>query len=206
MKSATFENGICTDPQKKIKNSYEPWMRHAFMLGFCTGGRLDNVTFPRWSDIVYKADGAFDYIDCENYKVNKIEGREDEDTKKRIFYSITNLLADTLELMGHEEHRGTNNYILAPTEPRSRSYMQQLISRAFSHYYSRLYPTKKKTFKHLRKGYLSNLYILFGDDTYKESGHASNDVVVNHYVTDEALAERERVEENQMWDDAKKNT
>lgn len=198
MNSITPENGVCTDPKKKLKQNYTPWLRNAFEFGYYTGGRLDNILYPRWCDIVLKPNGDFDYISCENYKVNKIEDRQDPETKKRIFIPITKSLESLLLRSGFDKYKDSDKYILAPDAKYSRDNMKQRISRAFSHFYDRLYPGLNKKFKHLRKTYISGMYEMYGDQTFRITGHASNDVLLKHYVTDNAKAERARLLELQQ--------
>jgi hypothetical protein len=58
------------------------------------------------------------------------------------------------------------------------------MSGAFTHYYSLLKFPIKKTFKHLRKTYMTECFIQTPDEKefLKKSGHTNITTALNHYV------------------------
>ena len=68
------------------------------------------------------------------------------------------------------------------------------MSQAFTHYYNQLNFQIKKTFKHLRKTYITDCYIQTPDvrDFLTKTGHANIDTPLNHYVDMRMVMEARR--------------
>ncbi|HZG01442.1 MAG TPA: site-specific integrase [Chitinophagales bacterium] len=181
--SVTPEGGIerVAAGKKHVRNYFYPWAVAGWKLMALTGRRREEVVSMRFHDIGKTDDGSY-YIKSEDIKVNRIQGRGADEAKKHILVPMIKELKDLLyNELEWERRRNSGDYILAPDETMDRKLMAELLTRSFSHYYSKLNTGKTLTLKSLRKLYISSLAKLLRGSPKKISGH-SGDQVLEHYI------------------------
>ena len=176
-----YESGV-----KRKRQLYRPWLKDGIQLGLFTGRRREEIISLKFSDYVIKPDGT-EYIKVEDYKVNRIQNRNDEE-KKYIYIPVTNELRDLLFELGLDEKRNSNSFILAPEIVKHRvKNMSDALSKGFSHYYDQLKTGRKLTFKSLRKTYVTNLSLFMGGNAKAITQHSGDAVIEQHYLDKQAL-------------------
>jgi integrase len=194
----TLENGTSYEKKgslvKKV-NFFRPWLIDAFYLGLFAGGRNEETVEMKWSDIKINEEGQMSLIEIIDYKITRLEknsGIENIPYTKTV--EMTPEFENMLREMGYEENKNSNRYIIAPEENVSRKTVQNNMSKAFTHFYNLLDLPVKKTFKHLRKTYMTNCYIQT-DDTKEfliKTGHANLETPLSHYVDMRMVMEARR--------------
>lgn len=91
-----------------------------------------------------------------------------------------------------------DTYILAPEETMSREHMIEEMSYAFNRYYELLNTGEVKQFKHLRKSYITAIYIKKGNETHKYTDHEGMDILHGSYIDTQAVLEAKRKELNKL--------
>lgn len=176
-----YESGV-----KRKRQLYRPWLKDGIRLGLFTGRRREEIISLKFSDYVIKPDGT-EYIKVEDFKVNRIKNRNDEE-KKYIYIPVTHELRDLILQLGLEEKAGTDLYILAPEILKHRvKSMSDALSKGFSHYYDQLKTGRKLTFKSLRKTYVTNLSLFMGGNAKAITQHSGDAVIEQHYLDKQAL-------------------
>lgn len=184
------ENGIkdYKHGKKPIRNLYRSWLKDGIQLAMETGRRREEVINLRFSDILESESGE-KLIKVEDYKTNRIQGRQTEEEKKYIYIPVTKSLNNLLLELGYEERKNSTNFILAPDiEVKRNKIMCDVLSRGFTHFYDRVGTGKKLSFKSLRKTYITNLSIFMGGNAKAITGHSDDSVVERHYLNKQALA------------------
>ncbi|MFI5220002.1 MAG: tyrosine-type recombinase/integrase [Bacteroidia bacterium] len=188
----TPENGIQKYPKgkKHERNFFRPWLKDGIALALESGRRREEVSTAKYSDIIHSDDGIPLYIKVEDYKVNRIQGRTEDDEKKYIYIPVTESLKELLVKMGYEKYQNSDKYILAPDATVDRvKGMPEDLTRGFTHFYKQLNTGRELTFKCLRKTYITNLSIFMGGNNAKAiSGHSNDEVIERHYLAKETLA------------------
>ena len=122
-------------------------------------------------------------------KVNRIQGRSDESTKKYIPVPISPALRDLLDDVEYEKYKGTDRFILAPDLKLNRTkVMSDTLSRGFAHYYKQVEPEGNLTFWCLRKTYITGLALHTGGNAASITQHSDNKVLERHYIDKIAIA------------------
>lgn len=177
----TYESGV-----KRKRQLYRPWLKDGFQLGLFTGRRREEIISLKFSDYVKKTDGT-EYIQVEDFKVNRIHNRNGEE-KKYIYIPVTHELRELLLHLGLAEKEGSDSYILAPEIVKHRvKSMSDALSKGFSHYYDQLQTGRKLTFKCLRKTYITNLSLFMGGNAKAITQHSGDAVIEQHYLDKQAL-------------------
>lgn len=177
------ENGI-KKYYSKIKpqrNLYQDYLVDAFKLGLYSGRRRHEIINFKYNDILDDGNGNY-MIKSENYKVNRIKKLTGEQ-KKFLYTPVTPQLKHLLLEMGWEKYKDTGNFILAPELKINRGrFMEDSLSRGFSHFFSLTGSTKKLQFGTLRKTYISSLTAYLGNNSRLITGHSGQDVIERHYL------------------------
>ncbi|MES2592179.1 MAG: hypothetical protein V4608_09865 [Bacteroidota bacterium] len=181
--------------RKKGENFYKNWFVTAFKLGLYTGGRREEVVKLKWNGIKLTSDGDLSHIEIEHFKKNRanrniIGDGELENKDVPINKDLEKLLIE----LGYEENKNKDKYILSPEETCSRKNMMTEMSYAFNRYYALLKTGEVKQFKHLRKTYITALYIKKGDKVNDDTGHEGMDVLHNSYIDKKVVLEAKRKE------------
>ncbi len=187
----TPENGIREYDKgvKHLRNYYRPWLAQGFRLALETGRRREEVINLKFSDIEEK-NGIPVLIKAEDKKVNRIQNRTKEESKKYIYIPVTNSLNELLNELGYKQNKNMDKYILAPEVEISRNReMSDVLSRGFSHYYKQLNTGRELTFKCLRKTYITNLSLFMGGNTKAITGHSDDAVIERHYLDKQIIAQ-----------------
>ena len=172
----TEENGL--DKNDK-RTRFRDWLPKAFKLGAFTGLRLDELVHIKYSDIKFK-DGIW-VLEADNNKATKLSGRN----SNRRYYLLPLIpeLSKVLEdECGLEQHRGVNDYIIAPEL--GRTTVKDIISKGFTHFKRLAGIDEGKCFKDLRSTYESRHRADYGDNglTSIVSDHSNPDVTDRHYT------------------------
>jgi integrase len=194
LKLLTPENGIHTFLERKTqktfkKQYYKPWLKEAFLLALLTGRRREAIVQMKFNGIIENAQGEPVTIKVEDFKVNRSRSLTKKEEVKYIFIPIIAPLKKLLLELGYEENKGKDLFILAPNEKMSRDSMKDLISKAFTHYFNQLGTGKKVELYDLRKTYISHLFASYGEEARKITKHAGRDVMIDHYVDEQVVAE-----------------
>jgi len=189
LKQISPENGIKEyNGVKPIRNVYRPWLADGIRLALESGRRREEVINLKWNNI--QESEGIQVIKVEDYKVNRIQNRTNNEEKKFIYIPITDSLRKILVELGYEKHANTDKFILAPDLKINRKrVMADTLSRGFTHYYSQLNTGRKLTFKSLRKAYITNLEIYMGGGNTKAiTGHTNDQVIENNYIDKKEIA------------------
>jgi integrase len=194
LKLLTPENGIHTFLERKTqktfkKQYYKPWLKEAFLLALLTGRRREAIVQMKFNGIIENVQGEPVTIKVEDFKVNRSRSLTKKEEVKYIFIPIIAPLKKLLLELGYEENKGKDLFILAPNEKMSRDSMKDLISKAFTHYFNQLGTGKKVELYDLRKTYISHLFASYGEEARKITRHAGRDVMIDHYVDEQVVAE-----------------
>lgn len=187
LNAITFENGKAVLPNGKPTNHYHPWLPIAFRLALETGLRAEEVVTLKFNNICELKKGvtAFKLI---NLKVWRIQTGEDQaQINKYVKYvPITSSLNDLLLECGYLTHQGTDKYIIPFPEGSNLNYIQDVISRSFTHYVKQVSP-RKIEYKDLRKTYITAITMVLGDKAKLFTGHSDDAVIKKHYLADSVL-------------------
>jgi integrase len=184
LKAITLENGGIKKPYDS-RSYYRPWLKNAYRLALQTGTRTEELAVLKWSDII-ELENGIKVFKIQNLKVNRIQTGEDSGANIR-YIPITRGLNDLLVEMGLKDMVGKEEYIISRENNYSTKYVMQLLSKGFSHYIKKA-ATRKIEFKDLRKTYITKLTMALGSDAKMYTGHASNEVIKNHYLSNAYLA------------------
>jgi integrase len=177
--------------EARVRNVYRPWLKDGVRLGLETGRRREELINLKWDNI--ENSEGIQVIRVEDYKVNRIQNRTNEE-KKFIYIPITESLKQLLNELGYEKNANTDSFILAQDIKISRTrVMSDILSRGFSHYYNQLNTGRKLTFKSLRKAYITNLELYMGNGNTKAiTGHSDNGVIERSYIDKKEIAKAMR--------------
>ena len=183
----TPENGEATLWNGKQTNYYHPWLIIAFRVALQTGLRAEEVVTLNFNRIVELEDGllAFKLL---NLKVWRIQTGEDErQIEKYVKYvPITASLKKLLLECGYLLHKGTDKFVIPFPAEMALGYVQSTICRAFTHFIKQV-TSRKIQYKDLRKTYITLLTIALGDKTKIFTGHADDEVIKKHYLSDAVI-------------------
>lgn len=183
------ENGIMLlGKNKKRVNVYRPWMKNAFLIALFAGGRNEEISKLQWNKITLDEEGEMHFIEIPDFKVSRRKGpiKTEEDYKiKRIV--ITSEFRELLISMGYHDKKNTEEYIIAPEEPRTRDGIKRLISNSFSHFFKVSGNQSIKTLKHLRKTYATAAKRDYGNQANVITDHDGMGVINKHYANEEEL-------------------
>jgi integrase len=115
-----------------------------------------------------------------NLKVNRIKKGTDEGKYKKPI-PVTKSLMKLLIELGMNKKMGTDEYVLDRATDLDYDYIMDAMSRAFGHYI-KLVSNRSLQFSDLRKTYYSHLTTVLGDKTKTYTGHADQEVLMNHYL------------------------
>lgn len=189
LKIITPENGvkIFSKGTKPKRNVYRPWLKNGFKLALLTGRRREELVHIKCSDIVM--DGDNEYILVEDLKTNRIQGRNSEEEKKKVFVPLTRELKQFLNELEFEKYKGMDRYLLLPEKTKNRKrVMCDALSRGFSHFYEKLNTGKRLRFRVLRKTYITHLNIFLKGNAKAITGHSSNAVIEDYYMNKKEIA------------------
>ena len=191
----TPENSIFTESGGKVRSYYKPWLKTAFELGLYTGGRREEVVQMRWKDIKLTRSGDLSGIEVTHFKLTRAHkkslAKDEVETK---IVPMNEDLKELLLSLGYEKFKGSDRYILAPDERCTRNTMMDTITKTFNHYYRLIGTGLDKKFKDLRKTYITALYILRGDEVYKDTGHEGMNILKSNYIDDDVVLDAKREE------------
>lgn len=180
------ENGMA-EYDDKDRNRYFDGCKEGFELFLMTGRRREEVLTLKWNDI-YKENGEPIFIKAEDLKADRIKGKHEKEKPKFIRIPITAQLKDLLNRLQYEKYKNSDAYILHPESKTSRKVLMDKYSRAFSHFWKRLYPGSGITLMNLRKTYMTYLIMLLEDNAPKISGHSGLAVMNKHYKDKDLIA------------------
>jgi len=139
--------------------------------------RRDSIVNLKFSD-VYERNRLPVFIKTEDYKYNR---RITDGKKKYLYAPVIKDLYELLKRLGYDEHKGKDRYIIAPDTLAKRSTIKIEMTRGFSHYYDQLYTSKKLTFKHLRKTYITKLNNFTNFKAEVITGHSGQPIIKESY-------------------------
>ena len=180
-------------PKRKI---FSEWFVPGIDFSLETGRRKEEICNVKWSDIVHNKDGEILYITAEDYKVNRIQNRQKEESKKYIYIPVTKAVRDVLDKLGYEQKKNSEDYILAPNVITDRKkIVAGTLAKGFSYFYNQLKNGKQMTYRCLRKTFITQLSIHMQGgmttthaDAKSVTGHSGDNVVNTHYIDKKAIA------------------
>lgn len=192
-----------TKPENLVKISansgrrkllYRPWLIDGFYLGLFCGGRTEEPTNMKWSDIKLNSEGQMSFIRIVDLKRTRAATNIGKEVEVYKDVEMTPELEDVLKDLGYETKKGSQEYILAPDEPISRKTMAEKISEAFNFLILQLDLPEVKQFKNLRKTYATKCRIENPETFYMDMGHTNRNTTLNHYVDMTVVMEQRRKE------------
>lgn len=182
------ENGLALRPDGKKINHFHAWLHIAFRLALETGSRAEEVVTLKFNNIfeIRKGVLAFKII---NLKVWRIEtGGDPLQTEQYIKYiPITASLLKLLEECEYEKYIGTDKFIIPFPLNLKLSFIQDIISRSFTHFIKQV-TTRKIEYKDLRKTYITHMTMALGDKAEMFTGHSDKGVIQRNYLADSFIA------------------
>jgi integrase len=183
------------DPKKGIKeystgekkNLYRSWLKHAFRLALQTGLRREEFMSIKFNDVVLDENGNMLFIKIENFKVNRKNGVSGTENTTMKHIPITKALKELLLELDYNDNIGSDKYIIGTNDKTTLKIRIDVVSKAFTHYWTFTGYEKKAQLKHLRKTYLTALVQQFGEKANLISSHSGIDVLKKHYVNDQEL-------------------
>jgi integrase len=183
----TFANGQAILPNGKKFNHYHEWLPIAYRLALETGLRAEEVVTLKFNNIceLHKGIMAFKLI---NLKVWRIQTGEDQrEIDKYVKYvPITASLKKLLLECGYMSEKGNDKFIIPFPEGFKLTYVQDIISRSFTHYIKQV-TDRKIEYKDLRKTYITAVTMALGDKAKLFTGHSDDAVIKKHYLADSVL-------------------
>lgn len=183
----TFENGQGILNSGKKTNYFYEWLPIAFRLALETGLRAEEVVTLNFSNVceLHKGVLSFKLI---NLKVWRIQtGSDQREIDKYVKYvPITASLKKLLMDCGYETFKGQNKFIIPYPKDFKLSYVQDIISRAFTHYIKQV-TDRKIEYKDLRKTYITAMTMALGTDAKLFTGHSDDAVIQKHYLADAVI-------------------
>jgi len=187
LESITLENGQAILSNGKPTNHYHEWLPIAFRLALETGLRAEEVVTLKFNNICELKKGvmAFKLI---NLKVWRIKTGEDQaQINKYVKYvPITSSLNDLLLECGFQNNQLLDKFIIPFPEGSNLNYIQDIISRSFTHYIKQV-SSRKIEYKDLRKTYITAITMVLGDKAKLFTGHSDDAVIRKHYLADSVL-------------------
>ena len=181
------EKGIGISPSGIRRNYFRDWIQTAIVIALETGLRREEFMTLKFSDIQHDEKGHPFCIHVENYKVNRAKGISEEEDMDQKTIPVTTGLLNILDTLDVKQHRGSDRYLIAPNEKARRDTLGELLSKAFTHFWTLTGSTRPIRLKHLRKTYLTALVNYFGDKATIISDHADIDILKKHYTNNEVI-------------------
>lgn len=176
------DKGIKTYVEKVRKNLYKSYLKEVFLLALFIGRRREGLVTMKFKEITEDEFGKPKYITTNDIKFNKRYRLFHENDKKKIIIPISLELEELLYSLGYEENKGTDKYIIATNSKEQRDTIMNLVSKAFSHYWKQFSIEEGVNFKALRKTYINEMPVRFGDRAKIITNGGSNDVINKHYA------------------------
>jgi integrase len=177
------ENGFkyYANSKKNKRNYYTEYLKSAFIWALNTGLRREELCNLKHSDVVEK--NNIKSLKVENYKVNRIMKKTNNEEKEFIFIPITDTLERLLSDAGHEQWVESDLFIIAPEVKKNRNkVIGDALSRGFTHFYYQIDLDNPLTFRCLRKTYITALSMYIGNRTNIVTNHSGNDVLDKYYI------------------------
>ena len=186
LKVITPKNAYQYFPNGTRKSRFKPWLVNALKLALETGLRREEFMTLKFSNILLDENGKPQFIEIENFKVNRIKG-DDGTTGQKKIVPITEGLMSLINELGYNDYKGAEMFLLGAEEKSSRITLIDFVSKAFTHFWKLTGIEKNIQLKHLRKTYLTSLVEQFGDKAPLISNHSGIEVLKKHYVNDKQL-------------------
>jgi integrase len=180
----TPENGYKVFSGKR-RNLYHEWLVPAFRLALETGLRAEELVTLSWSDLKELEPGKFVFR-VSNLKVNRIKTGQDDGRYIR-YIPVTKSLMELLLGFGFRGEKPIEGFVLARASHLSLKYLMSAISRGFTHYVKQA-TDREIEFNNLRKTYITRLTSVLGPNAKLFTGHASDEVLKKHYLSNAYLA------------------
>ncbi|HTB30987.1 MAG TPA: hypothetical protein VK808_03125 [Bacteroidia bacterium] len=191
LKVTTEENDIAFTPgkAKSMRHYYFDFLQFAWKISLATGARRQELANLSHSCVIEK-DGVPRLLKFENYKVNNIRHLSGN-AKKYHYIPVTKSLYSLLIESGYEtcKKTGVDSYLIAPSITKNRDkVIPNILSRSFSHFYSKTGFTRDLSFGSIRKRYITDLELFTKGKAETVTEHSGRGVL-NHYLDKEILAE-----------------
>lgn len=162
------ENGM-RQISGRDRNLYFEWLIPALKLARLTGARREELMILKWEHV------GDNYITVPNIKVNRSKKVEEHS-----FVPITQDLAELLlQLKG-------DGYLIAP-EYSNRATLTNYLTTCFSHFWEKAGYDKTKSFKYLRKTYITRIRFLLGDKAKALNNHSDDEIQRQHYIDQQEI-------------------
>jgi len=142
-----------------------PWLKDVFLFALLTGERLDGLFLAKWENI----EGSF--LKIPNWKVNRAKGYSD--------FRYIPITQDLSELLG-KLNPGTGFIFCG--EIKNRELLKSYCSKGFIHFWRLTGIDKQISFRHLRKTYLTRIWILLGDKSKGLKSHKHLSTQIDYYL------------------------
>lgn len=171
--------------RRERKNHFRPYLIHGFKLALYTGLRREELVTLSWNDLYFSEKHEGLIFITDNLKVERITGRKYKKKYVPVGPDLYNLVIE----LGYDDFKDSSLYVLHPHRDSGIRTIIANLSKGFTHFYKQVFPDMKpKTFKILRKTYLSYLNKAVGDDSIELSSHSSMKILTTHYIDAEVVA------------------
>lgn len=177
-----------SEGKKRERYFYKSYLKQALLWALHTGLRREELIQLKHSDV--KDFGDFKMLEVENFKVNRIQKRNDESEKIYSSIPVTRMIEQLLNESNYEKFKNTDRYLIEPDLISNRvKTMKDGISRGFDHYFKLVQPESHLTFKSLRKTYLTGLD-LYMNGQASSLTHSNRRVLDEHYIDKKEKAKK----------------
>lgn len=177
----TPDEGIKIYKPKVRKNLYKDYLKEIFLLALFTGRRREGLVTMKFNEITSDKNGRPYYITTYDIKYNKRYRLFKENDKKKIIIPVSVELEELLYVLGYEEYKGTDRYIIASNTKAQRDTIMNLASHAFSHYWKKYSSEKELEFNSLRKRYINEIDIKYGSRGKIITHGTTGELINRHY-------------------------
>ena len=176
----TWEDQKTKELKKKSRNHYYPWLKDGLWLSLLLGGRGDDITHFKWSDIKEKKIDnvkSHYWIELLDYKYLR-----QHEVAKYNYIPMYRQTYDILIELGLKQNINSNTYVLAPNYT-NRERMKEVMSKSFHWYWrvvAKLNPEVK--YKSLRSTFITIASMsATGDKWQLIQKHTNMDTTRKHY-------------------------
>jgi len=176
----SWNDGKTGEVIKKSRNHYKTWLQDGFWLSLLLGGRGDDITHFKWSEIHFKKTengSQYYWIELLDHKYLK-----QHDVERYNYVPMYKQTYNILLRLGLKEKLGKDEYVLA-SDLKNRPRIKDIMSRAFHWYWrqvAKLNPDVQ--FKSLRSTFITIASLsATGDKWQLIQKHTNMDTTRKHY-------------------------
>ena len=166
--------------KEKTRKHYKPWLKDGFWLALLLGGRGDDISNFKWSEVHKKTDDKGN----QHYWIEQLDHKYfmQNDVKRYNYIPMYKQTYEILLGLGLKEKIGNDNYVIAPNfENRSR--LKNILSASFNWYWKKVASLDPNVqFKSLRSTFITMASLSADGDKWQLiQKHTNMDTTRKHY-------------------------